>query len=209
MFTGLVQAVGLVRSVQPAKSGLRLAVDLAGLPVPPRLGDSIALSGVCCTVVSLVDGVAEFDLSRETLARTWLGQAVVGEPVNLEGALRAGDPLGGHLVQGHVDALASVAGAVDPVLGGDWLVRIPADLLQYCVVKGSITLDGVSLTIAGVEGEVIRIALIPHTTQVTTLGRKPVGALLHVEVDILAKYVERMLAARLGVATPAGLRPQS
>jgi riboflavin synthase len=203
MFTGLVQALGAVRSVHPDGTGVRLAVDVSGLAVPPSIGDSIALSGVCCTVVRLADGVADFDLSRETLSRTWLGQVANGEVLNLEAALRAGEPLGGHIVQGHVDALAKVVGAIDPLAGGDWLVRVPAELLPYCVEKGSITLDGVSLTLASICGDVVRIAIIPHTAQVTTLGRKPVGTPLHVEVDVLAKYVERMLAARLGAMAPA------
>jgi len=204
MFTGLVQALGQVRAVWPRGAECRLAVDLAGLPQPPRIGDSIALSGVCCTVVTLTEGVAEFDLSRETLSRTWLGQVAVGEFLNLEAALRAGDALGGHIVQGHVDAQATVVGAIDATAGGDWLVRIPASLLRYCAEKGSITLDGVSLTIASIDGDVVRIAIIPHTAQVTTLGRKPAGARLHVEVDVLAKYVERMLAARLDAAGHVG-----
>lgn len=203
MFTGLVQALGAVRSVQPDGAGCRLGVDVSGLAVPPRIGDSIALSGVCCTVVRIVGGVADFDLSQETLSRTWLGQVANGEMLNLEAALRAGEPLGGHIVQGHVDAVAEVVGAIDPLAGGDWLVRVPTQLLPYCVEKGSITLDGVSLTLAGIRGDVVRIAIIPHTAQVTTLGRKPVGTPLHVEVDVLAKYVERMLAARLGALAPA------
>ena len=196
MFTGLVQAIGTVRAAVAVGREQRLAVDLGALPGPFRIGDSIALSGVCCTVVALASGVAEFHLSQETLQRTWLGQAKPGDRLNLEGALRAGEPLGGHLVQGHVDGVGEVAGAIDPEAGGDWLVRVPGDLSRYCVEKGSITLDGVSLTIASLTGDVVRIAIIPHTAKVTTLGRKPAGAPLHVEVDVLAKYVEKMLAAR-------------
>lgn len=196
MFTGLVQAQGTVLAVLPVGRERRLRVDLGGLPGPFRLGDSIALSGVCCTVVALADGVADFHLSTETLDRTWLGQAQVGQSLNLEGALRAGEPLGGHLVQGHVDGVGSVVAAIDTLAGGDLVARVPADLQRYCVEKGSITLDGVSLTIAGMHGDTVRIAVIPHTAQVTTLGRKCVGDGLHVEVDVIAKYVERMLAAR-------------
>ena len=196
MFTGLVQAQGTVLAVLPVGRERRLRVDLGGLPGPFRLGDSIALSGVCCTVVALADGVADFHLSTETLDRTWLGQAQVGQPLNLEGALRAGEPLGGHLVQGHVDGVGAVVAAIDAAAGGDLVARVPADLQRYCVEKGSITLDGVSLTIAGMQGDTVRIAVIPHTAQVTTLGRKCTGDGLHVEVDVIAKYVERMLAAR-------------
>ena len=196
MFTGLVQAVGVVQKAIPVGAERRLSVDLGDLPGSFRIGDSIALSGACCTVVALAGRVAEFHLTGETLQRTWLGAVRPGDAVNLEGALRAGEPLGGHLVQGHVDGLGSVVTAIGPETGGDWQVRVPADLARYCVEKGSITLDGVSLTIARMVGNVVRIAIIPHTAQVTTLGRKPVGAPLHVEVDVIAKYVEKMLAAR-------------
>lgn len=196
MFTGIVQAVGTVRTAVAVGPERRLGIHLGALPGEFRIGDSIALSGVCCTVVALRERVAEFHLSQETLHRTFLGSVQPGDPLNLEGALRAGDPLGGHIVQGHVDGLGAVVAGVDPHAGGDWLVSVPRDLLTYCVEKGSITLDGVSLTIAGLDGDVLRIAIIPHTAQVTTIGRKPAGAPLHVEVDVLAKYVEKMLAAR-------------
>lgn len=196
MFTGLVQAMGEVVGRQAVGEEVRLRVRIDGLAGPFRIGDSIALSGVCCTVVELAGGVAAFHLSRETLARTWLGQAEVGTPLNLEGALRAGEPLGGHLVQGHVDGVGRVAGAIDAQGGGELWAELPADLLRYCVDKGSLTLDGVSLTIAERRAAAVRIAVIPHTAQWTTLGRKRVGEPLHVEVDVLAKYVESMLAAR-------------
>lgn len=197
MFTGLVQAVGTVveRGADPG-GGLRLRVDLAGLTGPIRLGDSIALSGVCCTVVGIEAGVGAFDLTAETLARTWLGRAGPGTRLNLEAALRAGEPLGGHLVQGHVDAAGEVVAAIDPERGGELWARVPQDLQKYCVAKGSITLDGVSLTIAGRRDGQVGIAVIPHTAQVTTLGAKRAGDPLHVEVDVIAKYVEQMLAAR-------------
>ena len=196
MFTGLVQAVGTVRDRVPQGGGLRLRVDLGGFPGPCRIGDSIALSGVCCTVVALDGRVADFDLSPETLHRTWLAAAAPATRVNLEGALRAGEPLGGHIVQGHVDGVGSVVAAIDAEQGGELWARVPADLRRYCVEKGSITLDGVSLTIAGERGEAVWIAVIPHTARCTTLGAKRVGDPVHVEVDVLAKYVEKMLAAR-------------
>ncbi len=201
MFTGLVQAVGEVVAVHAVGPERRLEVDLGGLRGPGpdggfRLGDSIALSGVCCTAVAWAAGRATFHLSAETLARTWLGRAAVGDRLNLEAALRAGEPLGGHLVQGHVDGVARVVAAIDPQAGGELVVTVPADLQKYCVEKGSITLDGVSLTIAGAPADTVRIAVIPHTAQVTTLGAKRPGDPVHVEVDVLAKYVERLLAAR-------------
>jgi riboflavin synthase len=196
MFTGLVQAIGTVVEQVATRGGARLRVDLGALPGPFRLGDSVALSGACCTVIGLEGGVAAFDLSPETLVRTWLGGVVPGDRLNLEGALRAGEPLGGHLVQGHVDGVGEVLAALDPTAGGELWARVPPELERYCVDKGSITLDGVSLTIAGQRDGTVGIAVIPHTAQVTTLAGKRVGEPLHVEVDVLAKYVEKMLAAR-------------
>ena len=203
MFTGIVAAVGTVCSAAPSGVGksptdleIDLEVDLAGLPGPFRLGDSIALSGVCCTVVRLDGPRARFHLSAETLARTRLGRARPGDRLNLEAALRAGEPFGGHLVQGHVDGLGEVTAAIDAQQGGDLGVRVPPALRRYCVEKGSIALDGVSLTIAELRGDELRVAVIPHTAHVTTLGRLRVGDPLHVEVDVIAKYVESMLGTR-------------
>ncbi len=200
MFTGLVQAVGVVRGRLAVGEEVRLEVAIDGLAQPFRLGDSIALSGVCCTVVQMQAGVATFHLTGETLQRTWLGAVPIGTPINLEGALRAGEPLGGHLVQGHVDGVGRAMATMDPGQGGQLWVEVPTDLRKYCVEKGSITLDGVSLTIAERRDGAVRIAVIPHTAQMTTLGLRKVGEPLHIEVDVLAKYVESLLAARLGSA---------
>jgi riboflavin synthase len=200
MFTGLVTALGTVTARQEVGEGLDLVVDLADLAPPIGIGDSIALSGVCCTVVELQPGEAglqaRFHLTSETLDRTWLGQAEPGCCLNLEAALRAGQPLGGHLVQGHVDGKGLVLVGIDPVAGGELQVQVPEELARYCVMKGSITVDGVSLTIAGLQGCDVTIAVIPHTGQVTTLGRKAPGELVHIEVDVIAKYVEQMLRQR-------------
>jgi len=196
MFTGIVLAIGTVTGAMAHGDAMRIDVDLAGLPGPHRVGDSVALSGVCCTIVGLRRSVASFDLSAETLVRTWLGDVVTGTALNLEPALRAGDALGGHMVQGHVDGVGVVTGAIDPRHGGTLRVRLPQGLLRYCVEKGSVALDGISLTIAALAGDEIDIAIIPHTAQVTTLGARSVGERLHVEVDIRGKYVENRLAAR-------------
>jgi len=196
MFTGLVQALGSVTARTEVPGGLRLFVDISALPGSFRIGDSIALSGACCTVVTQESGVAEFFLTEETRDCAWLGKAQVGAVRNLEGARRAGEPLGGHIVQGHVDGVGEVTGAIDPVAGGELWARVPDSLQKYCVEKGSITLDGVSLTIAGRRDGAVRIAVIPHTAQQTSLGRLAVGEPVHVEVDVLAKYVESMLAQR-------------
>ena len=196
MFTGLIQAIGAVSAHAREAGGVRLSVDISALAGSFRVGDSIALSGVCCTLVSMESGQAEFFLTAETLDRTWLGAAEVGVRLNLEGALRAGEPLGGHIVQGHVDGVGKVTGAIDSDEGGELWVEVPEDLRKYCVEKGSITLDGVSLTIADQRDGAVMIAVIPHTAQWTTLGQSAAGALVHVEVDVLAKYVENMLSNR-------------
>ena len=196
MFTGLVQAIGTITARSGLPGGVLLTVDLQNLTAPIQIGDSIALSGVCCTVAALESDHAEFHLTQETLDRTWLQTARVGQELNLEGALRAGDPLGGHIVQGHVDGVGTVVEAIDATQGGDLRVRVPADLTKYCVEKGSVTLDGVSLTIADQEDGVLRIAVIPHTAKETTLGLRSAGDAVHVEVDVLAKYVENMLSQR-------------
>lgn len=197
MFTGLIETTGKVAQVQPAGEEMDIVVDLAGLAREPAIGASIALSGVCCTVVEWKEGKATFRLSAETLRRTWLGRTQPGQTLNLEPAVRAGDPLGGHLVQGHVDGLAEVVEPIDPQAGGELGVRLPRELLHYCVEKGSITLDGISLTLASLEEDVVTIAVIPHTAQVTTLGHARAGDPMNVEVDVLAKYVERLLEPRL------------
>ena len=195
MFSGLVETVGTVAVVRPLGTAMDLGVDLGGLGVAPGIGDSIAISGCCCTVVRIVRGVAEFHLTEETLRRTWLGSAEVGRKVNLEDALRVGEPFGGHLVQGHVDGVGEVVRSVG-LDGGEWRVRVPQGLLKYCVEKGSICVDGVSLTIAGIDGEVVSVAIIPHTACLTTLGGMEVGERVNLEVDVIAKYVERMLGGR-------------
>jgi len=187
-----------VAEVRQEGSELDLSVALG--PVVPDLGigDSLALSGCCSTVTRIVDGVADFRLSAETLRRTWLGRAEPGMPVNIESALRAGDPLGGHMVQGHVDTLAEVVVAVDGQGGGELQVRVPREFLGYCVAKGSVALDGVSLTVAALEADEIMAAIIPHTAQTTTIGTWVVGQSVNLEVDVLAKYVESLLEGRFG-----------
>jgi riboflavin synthase len=171
-----------------------LFVDLGELSGGLRLGDSVALSGVCCTLVGR--DPARFRLSAETLRRTWLGAAAPGRRLNLEPALRAGDPLGGHMVQGHVDAVGRVLTAIDAAAGGELQVAVPAELRRFCVEKGSLTIDGVSLTIARLESESVWIAVIPHTAQVTTLGQARVGDPVNLEADVFGKYIDRLLEAR-------------
>ena len=177
MFTGIVQERGRISSFEEGRliveSGVRAVV-----------GDSVAVNGVCLTVVDAPDGKLAFDVVQETLDRT----KPFGDEVNLEAALRTGDPLGGHYVQGHVDGVGTVRSTGEPV----W-IETPPELLRYVVEKGSIAVDGVSLTVAAVDGAGLAVALVPHTLEVTTLGRLAAGDRVNLEVDILEKYVERLL----------------
>jgi riboflavin synthase len=183
MFTGIVRDLGRVASFD----GARLVVDTE---LEAGLGDSVSISGACLTVVAN-DGGLSFDVVSETLARTTLGELGAGDAVNLEPALRAGEPLGGHIVQGHVDAVGHVRSVGEPV----W-IDAPLDVLRYCVEKGSIAVDGVSLTIAALDDSGFAVALVPHTLAVTTLGRAQPGTPVNLEIDVLAKYVERLTMGR-------------
>lgn len=195
MFTGLIEAVGTVVAARKVGAEMDLCVDLGALVDGQRIGDSIALSGTCCTVTAIDGTRASFWLSEETLRRTWFSALAPGRKLNIERCLRAGQPLGGHIVQGHVDGVGQVVAGVGEA-GGTWQVAVPDDLARYCVEKGSIALDGVSLTIASLRGSVVSIAIIPHTATHTTVGQMAPGTPINVEVDVLAKYVERLLAAR-------------
>ena len=188
MFTGLVREVGTVRSIVDG----RLVVETT---LAAELGDSIAIDGVCLTVVAAAEGTLAFDAVPATLARTALGSLATGARVNLEPALRAGDPLGGHIVQGHVDGVATVE-AVEPE-GDGRRMRFTAgpELLRYVVEKGSVAVQGTSLTIAAVDDHGFEVALIPHTLEATTFGGLEPGAAVNVEVDVLAKYVEKLVSS--------------
>jgi riboflavin synthase len=184
MFTGIVRELGRVASVEPRGDTLRLVVESG---TDAAVGDSVAISGVCLTVVERGGGRLAFDAVPETLERTSLGRLGPGDRVNLEPALRAGEPLGGHIVQGHVDGVATVRSVGDPT----WF-DLPPELLRYVVEKGSITLDGCSLTIADLDDRGVAVAFIPHTLAVTTFGQAAPGDPVNVEVDVLARYVERL-----------------
>ena len=188
MFTGIVEELGTVESFD----GSRLRIGASRVLEGVVLGDSIAVSGCCLTVVANGADWWEADVSQETLDRTSLRGVTIGAPVNLERAVRLADRLGGHLVQGHVDAVAEVVAPVP-----DLRVRVPQHLLRYMVEKGSITVDGVSLTVVKPLDDGFTVAVIPHTAAVTTLGSKRPGDLVNIEVDVMAKYVERLLTAHL------------
>jgi riboflavin synthase len=201
MFTGIVEERGEIGALD----GGRLVVR-CGLADRASIGDSISVNGVCLTVVDRGPATLAFDLSSETLARTTFGSRSVGDPVNLERPATLSSRLGGHLVQGHVDDVARVT-AVRPDAGGGvrLSVRLPGALLSCVVEKGSIALDGVSLTVASIAGDVVEIALIPHTLRATAFGSVRPGDLVHVEVDVIAKYVARALAGPAHLANePTG-----
>ena len=196
MFSGIVGELGRVESVDSSPDGTRLRVRAPQTASATRPGDSVAVNGVCLTATMVAEGVVSFHAVPETVSRSALGRLRAGGAVNIEAALRAGDPLGGHIVQGHVDGVGRVR-AVEPDGEGRRLeVELPRGLERYCVEKGSVAVDGVSLTIAGLDGGTVSIALVPHTLAATTLGSLAPGDEVNIEVDVLAKYVERLLAAR-------------
>jgi len=193
MFTGLVECTGLVaaRSVRGPSVRLTLSAPLEGL----SLGESISVSGACLTVVSHAGGSFEVDVSAETLSRTTLGRLQVGSRVNLERSLQLGDRLGGHLVAGHVDGLARLLALEPSGEARAMTFEAPKELAPYLASKGSVALDGVSLTVNGVDGARFTVMIIPHTLSVTTLGHYAPGQELNLEVDLVARYVVRYLQA--------------
>jgi riboflavin synthase len=193
MFTGIVRERGKVISVSRSNDGARLRIAAPETAAGTAVGDSVAISGVCLTAVSVADGEVEFDAVAETLRRSSLGGLEAGVDVNVEPALRAGEPLGGHYVQGHVDGVGRVR-SVEPE-GDGRLVRFdsPRELLRYCVEKGSVTVEGVSLTVTDVDETGFGVALVPHTLAATTLGALEPGDEVNLEADVLAKYVEKLL----------------
>jgi riboflavin synthase len=196
MFTGLVEALGSVVAVIPEPPGVRLVVDAGALAQGATLGESICTSGCCLSVVRIDGERLEFQLGPETLSRTTLGGLASGSRVNLERSLRATDRLGGHIVTGHVDGLGSLSARVEE---GDWVTcrfAAPPALLAQMAGKGSVAIDGVSLTVVDVDAATFGVALIPHTLEHTTLGRLAVGDRVNLETDLVFKYVARWLEAR-------------
>jgi len=194
MFTGIIEHRGSVARAESEAEGMRIVLDTGPLPVI-EIGDSISLNGVCLTAVESGPGRVTVEVVKETLSRSTLGGLQTGDPVNLELPMRANGRFDGHIVQGHVDGVGEVV-ALEPEGGGMRMrVAVPAGLMRYLVEKGSLTVDGVSLTLAGVNGREVEIALIPHSLEVTTLGLRTPGEKVNLEVDVLAKYVERLLKA--------------
>ena len=204
MFTGIIEELGEIRALEAqAGAGARLRVAAGAVLVDAKLGDSIAVNGCCLTAVEIGNGEFAADLAPETLRRTNLGDLKPGSKVNLERPLRAGGRLDGHIVQGHIDGTAALS-ALSALGNGNWWleVQVPQELQQYLVYKGSVAVDGISLTIASIEGSTLAVTIIPHTYTATNLAGKRIGDRLNLECDILAKYVEKMLGR---MEKPSGL----
>jgi len=195
VFTGIVRELGHVVSAQQNGGGVRLRIEAAKTAGVATPGDSIAVAGCCLTVTAVDDGALEFDAVPETIARTNLGRLEPGSEVNLEPALRAGEPIGGHFVQGHIDGLGRVHAVEDEGDGARLRLELAPELLRYCIEKGSVTVDGVALTIAALRDDGVEIALVPFTLEHTTLSALGPGSQVNVEVDVLAKYAERLSAS--------------
>lgn len=192
MFTGIVRELGRVVSSSGGAAGLALVVEAPSVASAAAVGDSLAIDGCCLTVDSVSGGRVSFHAVPETLARSTLGRLGAGDAVNVEPAIRAGEPLGGHFVQGHVDAVGRVQSVEAEGEGLRVFVEARDEILRYCVEKGSITVDGVSLTVAELAEDAFAVVLVPHTLEATTLSALQPGREVNVEADVLAKYVERL-----------------
>ena len=188
MFTGIVRELGRVEAVDPTSDGVRLRIAAPNTANGSSIGDSVAVNGVCLTVTEASNGSLAFDAVPETLRRSTLGRLEQGAGANVEPALQAGDLMGGHFVQGHVDGVGRVRTITDEGLE----IEAPPELMRYCVDKGSIAVEGVSLTIASLGKDGFSVALVPHTREATTLGRMAEGDEVNLEVDMLAKYIEKL-----------------
>jgi len=197
MFTGIIEGVGRIAVLEARGGDVRLRVEVGTLPFEAvQPGESIAVNGVCLTVVEFDAGSFAADASNETLSLTTLGTLQVGAPVNLERAMRPTDRLGGHLVSGHVDGVGRVLAIVEDARAQRWRFAAPAALLRYVAKKGSICVDGVSLTVNEVDADGFEVALIPHTVSHTAFAQRRVGDAVNLEIDLVARYVERLLAGR-------------
>ncbi|MCC7330960.1 MAG: riboflavin synthase [Gammaproteobacteria bacterium] len=195
MFTGIVQCVGAVQAVEPRGGDALIRVEMAGISAARlALGASIAVNGVCLTVTARAGSVVDFDVSRETLALTTLGGLAAGDPVNLEPALTLAEPLGGHLVSGHVDGIGEVLAMLPDARSTRMTLRVPAGLSRYVARKGSLCVDGVSLTVNAIDGDRAGVNLVPHTLQATIMGGYRPGTPVNIEVDLIARYLERLIA---------------
>jgi len=194
VFTGIVRELGVVVEAEEAGGGRALGVRAPATATRTRVGDSIAIDGCCLTATSVADGTIRFHAVPETIARSTLGALERDQQVNVEPAIRAGEELGGHYVQGHVDAVGRIRSVEAEGQGLRVVVAAPDAVLRYCVEKGSVTVDGVSLTVAELVDDAFSVALVPHTLEATTLSALRPGRAVNLEADVLAKYVERLVA---------------
>lgn len=193
MFTGIVRELGVVVAAQDVGGGRSIAVRAPATAALTAVGDSVSVNGCCLTATAIEAGEISFQAVPETISRTTLASLEAMDSVNVEPSLRAGDPLGGHYVQGHVDAVGRVQSVEAEGEGLRVFVEAPVEVLRYCVEKGSVTVDGVSLTVAELADDAFAVALVPHTLAVTTLSDLRPGRAVNLEADVLAKYVERLL----------------
>jgi len=197
MFTGIIQSVGRIAALEPIGGDLRIAIDVADLDLSDvALGDSIAVNGVCLTAIALGEGRFSADVSVETLDCTTLGALAAGDRVNLEKALRLADRLGGHLVSGHVDGVGEVVAVAPDARSLRWEFAVPSSLARYIAAKGSVAVNGVSLTVNAVDGRRFGVNLIPHTMERTTFGDLAPGSRVNIEVDLMARYAERLFEGK-------------
>ncbi len=209
MFTGIIEGLGTIRGIHPAGEGCKLSIDAGFDLIGTKLGDSIAVSGACLTAVALGGRHFTVDVSPETLARTTFGKMRVGDLVNLERALRLSDRLDGHLVSGHIDGMGTIAGRTRQSNAVIIRFRVPGPLARYMIPKGSVAVDGVSLTVNTCTDEGFEVSIIPHTATLTTVGRKTVGDTVNIETDMIGKYVERFVTGTRASSDTAAPRKEA
>ncbi len=208
MFTGIVEELGTVKKIDRAANSCQISILAQKVLQDVKLGDSIAINGVCLTVTSFDQDYFSADMMAETLAKTNLKDLGTGQRVNLERATRLGDRMGGHLVQGHVDAVGTIIEQQKLGIAQILRIRAPEELLHYLVAKGSVAIDGISLTVVEVLADSFTVSIIPHTAKMTTLGLKKTGATVNLESDIIGRYVERLLMQSTGTSKKSVLTPE-
>ncbi|HEY3333407.1 MAG TPA: riboflavin synthase [Capsulimonadaceae bacterium] len=205
MFTGIIEAIGTVENIERAEEHARLTVSAPEILTGVKLGDSIAVNGTCLTVVEISDNGVSFDAVYETMRKTALGHLATGDPVNLERSMLADGRFGGHIVQGHVDATGSIASIRQVENSYMVYVDVPRDMMRYIVRKGSIAVDGISLTVVDAEDRTFSVSIIPHTWEATNLSSKRAGDPVNIETDIIGKYVEKLVGNTTYAAAPLGI----
>lgn len=204
MFTGIVEEMGKLNKIQKSAKSARLTVEANAVLKDVKLGDSIAINGICLTVVQFNERLFDVDVMAETLRKTNLEELKPGDRVNLERALRVGDRLGGHIVSGHIDGVGVISRQQREDIAVVTDIRAPAEVMKYIVKKGSVAIDGISLTVTDYTDEAFQVSLIPHTASLTTLGYKKVGDRVNLEADVIGKYIERLTGFHSGKREDSG-----